>query len=114
MASLTRICHVEQLYIDAGLVLDASTRLAAAAGSGAMPIFGGNSRGHYSIVCSRTFFGLDPEMVLNQYPFCAWCIHASYAICSTQLHAYHQKSSGHQPTELQFQVMYMYPVTSPQ
>jgi hypothetical protein len=33
LASLAWICHVEQLYIDAALVLDASTRVAAAAGS---------------------------------------------------------------------------------
>ena len=32
-ASLTWICDVEQLYIDAALMLDASTRVAAAAGS---------------------------------------------------------------------------------
>ena len=33
LASLARICHVEQLYIDPALALEASTRLAAAAGS---------------------------------------------------------------------------------
>ena len=33
LASLTRICHVELLYIDAALMLDASTRVAAAARS---------------------------------------------------------------------------------
>ena len=32
-ASLTWICDVEQLYTDAALMLDASTRVAAAAGS---------------------------------------------------------------------------------
>ena len=34
LASLAWICHAEQLYIDAALVLDASTRVAAAARSG--------------------------------------------------------------------------------
>jgi len=34
LASLAWICHAEQLCIDAALVLDASTRVAAAAGSG--------------------------------------------------------------------------------
>ena len=33
-ASLTWICDVEQLYTDAALMLDASTRVAAAEGSG--------------------------------------------------------------------------------
>ena len=33
-ASLTRICDVEQLYTDAALMLDASPRVVAAAGSG--------------------------------------------------------------------------------
>ena len=35
LASLAWICHAEQLYTDAALVLDAYTRVAAAAGSGA-------------------------------------------------------------------------------
>jgi hypothetical protein len=34
LASLTWICDAEQLYIDTALVLDASTRVAAAATSG--------------------------------------------------------------------------------
>ena len=33
LASLAWICHAEQLYIDAALVLDASTRVAAASRS---------------------------------------------------------------------------------
>ena len=33
LASLAWICHAEQLYTDAALVLDASTRVAAAEGS---------------------------------------------------------------------------------
>ena len=33
-ASLTWVCDVEQLYTDAALMLDASTRVVAAAGSG--------------------------------------------------------------------------------
>ena len=33
-ASLTWVCDVEQLYTDAALLLDASTRVVAAAGSG--------------------------------------------------------------------------------
>ena len=38
LASLAWICHAEQLYIDAALVLDASTRVAAAAGSGLIDV----------------------------------------------------------------------------
>ena len=43
LASLTWICDAEQLYTDAALVLDASTRLAATAGK----------RPHRSALCIR-------------------------------------------------------------
>ena len=36
LACLTSVCDAEQLYTDAGLLLDASTHVAAASGSGAI------------------------------------------------------------------------------
>jgi hypothetical protein len=38
LACLTSVCDAEQLYTDAGLLLDASTHVAAASGSGAIVI----------------------------------------------------------------------------
>ena len=38
LACLTSVCGTEQLYTDAGLLLDASTHVAAASGSGAIVI----------------------------------------------------------------------------
>ena len=38
LACLTSVCDAEQLYTDAALVLDASTHVAAASGSGAIVI----------------------------------------------------------------------------
>ena len=71
-AYITSICHAEQLYTDTAFMLAASARGAAAAGSDARfrsDLWGELSRSVW--FCSvpgawTTFFGLDPEMVLNK------------------------------------------------
>jgi len=81
LVCITSICHAEQLYIDTAFMLAASTRVEAAARSDAIAtrcrsdLQGGNSATlEVSTIVPNLiylFWTIDPEAVLNKYPFCA-------------------------------------------
>ena len=54
LARLTSVCDAEQLYTDAALVLDASTRVAAVSGSGAIDL-------HFMHKHTQSTFPLSPR-----------------------------------------------------
>ena len=58
LASLTWICDAEQLFTDATLVLDASTRVAAAARSGLIDL-------HFAFVVDHMQMGRINELMLG-------------------------------------------------